>query len=156
MKKHSCFYLIFISIFFVSVLSYAFNVNANALLGKWKTADGDAIIEFYKCGNKYCGRIVWAKEPNKKDIHNPNPSLRNRPLLGATILTDFVFNGNNEWIDGRIYDPNNGKKYKCKLTMDSKDRLKVRGYILCSIFGKTTIWKRVNSIPKKIRRERHE
>ena len=138
------------SIFFAVIVN-AF--TGDAILGKWVTADGDAVIEFYKCGEKYCGRIVWAKEPEKKDIHNPDPSLRNRPLLGATILMGFRFNGKNEWKGGRIYDPDNGKKYKCKLSMKSKDRLRVRGYILWSLFGKTTVWKRVKSLPQKINKE---
>lgn len=145
----------FINIFLFTILACAF--SANDILGKWVTADGDAIIEFYKCGAKYCGKIIWAKEPDKKDIHNPDPSLRNRTLLGSTILTGFVFDGNDEWKGGRIYNPDNGKKYKCKLTMSSKDRLKVRGYLLWPIFGRTTVWKRLSSVPKKLeRRNDHE
>ncbi len=139
----------------VPILAHAF--TADDILGRWLTADGDAVIEFYKCDTRYCGRIVWAKEPEKKDIHNPDPSLRNQTLLGSTIFTGFVFNGDNEWKDGRVYDPDNGKRYKCKISMDSEDRLKVRGYLLCPIFGRTTVWKRIGSTPKKLaRRKGHE
>ncbi len=146
-KNFFIFTIILISTLLLAVIVNAF--TGDDILGKWITSDGDAIIEFYKCGGKYCGRIIWAKEPEKKDIHNPDPSLRTRPLLGATIFTDFVFNGNNEWKGGRVYNPDNGKRYKCKLTMESRDKLKVRGYLLCPIFGRTTVWKRIEFIPKK-------
>ncbi|RLB11828.1 MAG: DUF2147 domain-containing protein [Deltaproteobacteria bacterium] len=137
--------LFFLSFLFISV-AYAF--QADDILGKWITTDKDAIIEFYKCGNKYCGKIVWAKDPDKKDIHNPNPALRNRTLLGATILEGFVFNGKDEWVGGRIYNPDDGKKYKCKLTMDSENVLKVRGYLLVPFLGKTVEWKRISEFSK--------
>jgi len=137
----SCFILLLIS-------SLSFALDPDAIIGKWLTSDKDAIIEFYKCGKKYCGRIVWAKEPNKKDIHNPDPSLRNRPLLGATILEGFEFNGKNEWVHGRIYDPDNGKKYKCKLKIDKDGILEVRGYMLIPLFGKTVKWTRVDQVRK--------
>ena len=156
MKKYLFIFAIN-AIYMLSVFILAHAFSANDILGKWVTADGDAVIEFYKCDTKYCGRIIWAKEPEKKDIHNPDPSLRNRTLLGSTIFTGFVFNGDSEWKNGRVYNPDNGKKYKCKLSMDSKDKLKVRGYLLCSIFGKTTVWKRIESIPKRLeRRKEHE
>jgi uncharacterized protein (DUF2147 family) len=134
----------FLSFAFFSFVSCVFAFQADDILGKWITSDKDAVIEFYKCGNKYCGKIVWAKEPDKKDIHNPDPSLRNRPLLGATILEGFVFNGKDEWVGGRIYNPDNGKKYKCKLMMNSQDVLEVRGYLLLPFLGKTVEWKRIN------------
>ena len=137
--------LFFILFFFISI-AHAF--QADDILGKWITTDKDAVIEFYKCGDKYCGKIVWAKDSDKKDINNPDPSLRNRPLLGATILEGFVFNGKDEWVGGRIYDPDNGKKYKCKLMMDSDNVLKVRGYLLVPFLGKTVEWKRINEFSK--------
>jgi len=139
-----------ISLFFILFLfiSIANAFQADDILGKWITTDKDAVIEFYKCGDKYCGKIVWAKDSDKKDINNPDPSLRNRPLLGATILEGFVFNGKDEWVGGRIYDPDNGKKYKCKLMMDSDNVLKVRGYLLVPFLGKTVEWKRINEFSK--------
>jgi len=142
-------FLILLTFIFVFISIYTYAFSPDAILGKWLTADGDAVIELYKCDGKYCGKIIWAKNPTKKDIHNPDPSLRNRTLVGTTILKEFIFNGDNKWTGGRIYNPDNGKSYKCKLSMDSKDKLKVRGYILYSLFGKTTVWRRVKSIPKE-------
>ena len=44
------------------------------------------------CGDELCGTIVWLSEPTlpdgrvKKDVSNPDPSLRDRTILGLTIL----------------------------------------------------------------------
>jgi len=49
----------------------------------------------------------------------------------------------DEWEDGTILDPKNGKVYDCKLWVDEDDPniLNVRGYI--AFFFRTQIWKRV-------------
>jgi uncharacterized protein (DUF2147 family) len=129
--------------------------EADNILGQWFTTDGDAIIEFYRCDSKYCGRIIWSRDPNyppndemgmggqpRVDRFNPDPRLRSRPIVGLTILKDFTFSGGNLWKDGTVYNPDNGKTYKCKLTLISKDRLEVKGYIGIPLFGKTSVWTR--------------
>ena len=80
----------------------------------------------------------------KKDKENSDKELRSRPVLGLEILTGFVFD-DDEWEDGDIYDPKNGKTYSCymKFNDDTKDELKVRGYIGFSLLGRTTYWTRV-------------
>ena len=40
-------------------------------------------------------------------------------------------------------DPTTGKLYKCFLALEGNDKLKVRGYIGVSLFGRTQIWNRV-------------
>ena len=51
--------------------------------------------------------------------------------------------GYSSWSGGRIYNPEDGKTYKCKLTLQDDGTLKVRGYVGMSIFGKTQIWRRL-------------
>ena len=41
--------------------------------------------------------------------------------------------------DGTIYDPKSGKTYSCKMTIDG-NKLKIRGYIGISLFGRTEVW----------------
>ena len=83
-------------------------------------------------------------EPNLDD-KNQDESLRSRPVMGLLLLTDFVFDGDDEWEDGKIYDPKSGKTYSCYIEFhdDSKNELKVRGFIGVSLIGKTTYWTRV-------------
>ena len=53
-----------------------------------------------------------------------------------TIVTDMVKDG-NEWEDGEILDPKNGKVYDCKMWVED-GKLKVRGYI--AFFYRTQTW----------------
>ncbi|HBB58478.1 MAG TPA: DUF2147 domain-containing protein, partial [Chitinophagaceae bacterium] len=36
----------------------------DAIVGVWKTGEGNAMVRIYKNGEKYQGKIVWLKEPN--------------------------------------------------------------------------------------------
>jgi uncharacterized protein (DUF2147 family) len=129
--------------------------NPDALLGTWLTGEGNGMVEIYKNGDKYQGKIVWLKEPldpktgkPKTDINHPDKSVHDRPVLGLVNLWGFVFAGQDKWEKGHIYDPKNGKEYKCVITLKDKDTLDVRGYIGITLIGRTDIWKRQAGIPK--------
>jgi uncharacterized protein (DUF2147 family) len=134
--------------------------SGDEILGIWKTYDNrgnlESSVEIYKEKDKYCAKIVSLTEPNwpagddqnmagkaKSDRHNPNVDLRSRPIIGMQIMQDFIYNaGKKIWEGGRIYDPGNGKTYKCKFTLTSPNQLEVRGYIGISLLGRTEIWTR--------------
>ena len=131
--------------------------NPDAILGKWLNAKGTAQVEIYIEGGKYFGKIVWLKEPvypaddkrgmggqTKVDRENPNPALRTQPLMGLLLLRNFEFARDVLWERGQIYDPENGKDYRCKMTLTSPDVLRVRGFIGISLIGRTEVWTRVN------------
>lgn len=135
--------------------SPALSANADDILGVWYNGEKDAQVEIYKCGDKYCGKIVWLKEPNypegskdgdpgapKTDHHNPDLQLMKTPIIGLRIVHDFKFAGDNLWRDGKVYDPKNGKTYKGKMTLVSPMQLDLRGYIGISLIGRTTSWTR--------------
>lgn len=61
--------------------------------------------------------------------------------VGLKVLRDFVPVAENEW-QGEIYNRENGKTYRCKMTLQSPDELSIHPYIGLPIFGKTQIWKR--------------
>jgi uncharacterized protein (DUF2147 family) len=128
--------------------AYTSMVNAqtksDALLGEWLSEKKDSRFLIYKQDNKYYGKIVWGTGSDTKDSKNPNLKLRNRELIGLTILYDFVFDGEDTWEDGTIYDPREGKTYACKINMKSENELNVRGYFGISMFGRTEVWTRVN------------
>jgi len=130
------------------------------ILGVWNTAEGRSRVEVSNCGDRYCGRIIWLKEPNyppndkqgmagqvKVDRKNPDPQLRTRALLGLEILKDFHYDG-TQWTDGTIYDPKKGKTYRCKITQVDNGTLNVRGYIGISLIGRSTQWTRFTENPK--------
>jgi len=129
--------------------------DGDAVLGSWLTADGKARVEIVKHGDVYDGSIVWLKEPNypvgdkdhmdgqvKVDRENPDPALKTRPIIGLPLISGFKYADDNVWNDGHIYDPESGKLYSCKMTLMMDGRLKVRGYVGFSLFGRTEIWTR--------------
>ena len=42
-------------------------MNAQDVLGKWKLEDGTAIVEVYKSGDAFNGKIVWLEKPTEPD-----------------------------------------------------------------------------------------
>jgi uncharacterized protein (DUF2147 family) len=135
--------------------------DGDAILGLWATdpegGGGEAHVEVYKENGRYFGKIIWLAEPTyppddpkgtpgeeKIDLNNPDPDLQGEPVVGLLITKDFVYKGKGQWHKGTIYDPDNGKTYKCKIKYgDDENVLKVRGFIGVSLFGRNTYWTRV-------------
>ncbi|MBO5591358.1 MAG: DUF2147 domain-containing protein [Prevotella sp.] len=112
---------------------------AQDIKGKWLTEAGDAQVEIYEQNGKMNGKIVWLeKGPDTKDVHNKDEKLRSRKLMGVNILSGLT-KKDDKWEGGRIYNPKNGKNYKCAIWLDG-DKLKVRGYI--GFLYETQTWKR--------------
>jgi uncharacterized protein (DUF2147 family) len=127
--------------------AFAQPAEAEKALGYWYTGDKDAKMYIYKCRDGYCGKIYWLKEPNepdgtpKVDKNNPDEKLRDRPLQGLEIMTGFVYDGDLEWEDGEIYDPESGSTYSCLMELSEDGQsLSVRGYLGLSLFGRTETW----------------
>ena len=137
-----------ITTLFYLISSVLFAQNADAVLGVWKNGEGTGMVQIYKKGEKYYGKIVWLKVPNdadgkpRTDVNNPEPKLQSRTIKGLENLRDFVYKGQNKWEDGRVYDPKNGNDYSCEMKLIDDNTLEVRGFIGVSLFGRTDVWKR--------------
>ena len=122
--------------------------DAQRVLGAWYTEDQRARVEIYECEDGYCGKISSLKEPNnpdgtpKLDTENPDASLRSRPIVGTNILTGLEYEGEGEWDDGEIYDPESGKTYSCLMELKDENTLEVRGFVGLSLIGRSQTWKR--------------
>lgn len=57
------------------------------------------------------------------------------------ILKNFLFR-EGKYSDGQIYDPDSGKTYDCMMWLEGL-KLKVRGYVGVSLFGRTETFERV-------------
>lgn len=121
---------------------------AQDVIGKWKLADGTAIVEVYKSGDSFNGKIVWLQNPTEsdgtpaKDDNNPDKSLRSRQIMGLNMLSGLKKTG-DEYSGGKIYDPGNGKTYNCSMKVEG-DVLKVRGSLdKKGLIGRTMDWFRV-------------
>lgn len=117
--------------------------KSDAIIGNWINEKKDTKFQIFKKENRYYGKILWGKGDQTKDVKNPELKLRNREVIGLVILNDFVFDDDNTWSEGTIYDPREGKTYSCKITMSNNDKINVRGYLGISMFGRTEIWTRI-------------
>jgi uncharacterized protein (DUF2147 family) len=136
--------LIVAALFFTTIF-YAQN---QSVLGKWKTIDDEtgkakSIVEIYEKSGKIYGKVVEILEVEHKNnvCSECSGSDKNKPILGMIIIKGLTKEG-SEYTNGKILDPKNGKTYKCFVTLEAKDKLKVRGFIGISLFGRTQYWYR--------------
>ena len=135
-----------------AVMAQAPPGEADRLIGVWEPSNGKARVKVEKIGAKYYGKIVWLREPNdpatgqpKVDKNNPDEALRSAPIRGYRMLKDFTYQGNGEWAEGTIYDPENGSTYSCVITLKDDNTLDIRGYIGVKTLGRTDVWKRLQT-----------
>ena len=133
----------FILLVFLSC--FALETLAQSIVGKWKTIDDEtgkpkSIVEITIKDGKAFGKIIKLfREPGE----DPDPICddctdhrKDQKVIGMTIITDMV-QDDDEWEDGEILDPKNGKIYDCRLWVED-GKLMVRGYI--AFFFRTQTW----------------
>ena len=119
---------------------------SQTIFGKWKTIDDETgkekgMVEIYEHKGKVYGKIIEIFEQNKKHLkcEKCDGDDKNKPILGLVIIKGLTKN-EDIYDGGKIVDPKNGKKYHCKITLDGKDKLIVRGYIGIPLFGRSQTW----------------
>lgn len=117
--------------------------------GNWLTEKQDGIVEIYRCaGDQLCGKVAWFRmrpsdpNPEARDIRNPDPALRRRPLCGLTFMTGFRQTEPGHWEDGAIYDPESGNTYHGTIKLQADGTLRLHGYIGISLLGRSEVWTR--------------
>ncbi len=139
------------TIFFsLTVLLISFQIDAQSIEGRWKTIDDNSgkersIVEIYKKGNKYYGKILnLFREPGEDpdpicDKCDEDDSRFKKKVIGMEIIQEMEFDEkDNEYVNGTILDPENGNVYDCKLWIGDDGNLKVRGYV--AFFFRTQTW----------------
>ncbi|MBF0695485.1 MAG: DUF2147 domain-containing protein [Flavobacterium sp.] len=143
MRFQSMFLLLFL-------LSNIVAISQSAdVIGKWKTIDDEtgkpiSVVEIFKKNGKIYGRVseIFDAKSRDKSCEKCPGEDKGKPFMGLTVLRDLVQNG-DEYSDGHILDPKHGKLYKCYITLEDDNKLKVRGYVGVSLFGRTQYWHRV-------------
>ncbi len=131
----------------VVLLLFCFNAKGQGILGTWesyddKTKEKTALIEIYEAKGSYLARIL--KAYNAEDdakCEKCEVEKKDQAIVGLTIIESLKKEG-EEYSGGTILDPESGDTYNCFLQLVTKDKLKVRGYIGLSIFGRTQYWLR--------------
>lgn len=125
---------------------------SDPLIGLWmirdeRTGEPRALVRIALQGDEYRGII-------EKGLRGPNAESpycdkcegerRGRPLLGMTILSGVKQEGEG-YGDGEILDPDSGKVYDCRLTLQKDGRqLLIRGFIGTPLIGENRTWYRVD------------
>ena len=133
-------------VFCIGTLLWGSISLSQSIIGKWKTIDDEtgkqkSIVNIYQKGDRYFGRIEKIfPEPGG----DPNPTCDNcegdrkdKAIVGMEIIDGLKKSG-DEYKNGTILDPANGKVYDCKLWVNDEGNLKVRGYLY--FFYRTQTW----------------
>ena len=135
------------------------------VIGNWRTVGNSSQLEIYPCGEKLCGKVVWLKNPNyihaedgpvgtiKVDRKNPDPALRNRPILGLQVIEGLTAVNDGSWEKGKCYDPESGNTYKCRMHLTSPEKLEMRGYVGIPLFGRTYVLTRESNQTSRLKAE---
>ena len=115
--------------------------KAEDALGVWRNPENGSNVEFYKCGESVCGKIVKVVDGQKTDDKNPDAAKRNRPIVGLVIMQGAKKTGDNKW-SGKLYNRENGSTYSGTVTVKSKNELDLSGCV-AMVLCKTLTWTRV-------------
>jgi uncharacterized protein (DUF2147 family) len=131
-----------------AVVLAARSAFATGLLGDWLTQDEDAALTIADCGGPLCGRIIWLENARdrggsvRRDDNNPDPAKQGQRICGLVVIRDLKPTGPNTW-GGEVYNPQDGKTYRGRITVLSESTLRLRAYIGLPIFGRSQTWTRV-------------
>ncbi len=122
---------------------------SQSVIGKWKTIDDNtgeprSMVEVFERGGKVYGKItkLFRKsgedpDPLCDDCETEDPRYLKK-IIGMEIIEGLI-KDDQEYGDGSILDPENGKVYRCKIWVEDK-QLKVRGYL--GPFYRTQTWQK--------------
>lgn len=126
---------------------------AQDISGLWsqiddKTGSSKAVLEIKKNNDgTFSGTIVEVTpRPGyvpKKNCQNCPAPFTNKPILGLEVLQGLKQDekNHNQFENGKILDPLNGKIYSSRARLSSNGkRLSLRGYIGVSALGRSQTW----------------
>jgi len=133
------------------LIAFSSTMNAQTIFGNWlsknkDTGTIDSVIKVYKKDGKVVAKIIEIKDTSRQNAvcELCEGKNKNKPILGLNILTGLE-KQDDEWSGGTILDPRNGEVYQCYIELVKPNKLKLRGYIGISLFGKTAYWERAES-----------
>lgn len=139
------------------LMSYT-TLQAQSPIGLWKTIDDEtnkprSLVRIYEEDGKLYGRVEKLflepgedPDPVCDDCDEDDPRYNQR-VMGMIVMEGLereTKGDDSSWEDGKILDPENGKVYGCEASLQSADKLKIRGYIGFSLLGRTQYWYRQN------------
>lgn len=127
------------------IFSTVLLAQRSSVIGQWKTVDDNtgksrSVVEIYEKDGKVYGKIVkLIRDPHEDQdpvCKACTDHRKGKKVIGMEIISGLEKDG-NEYTDGEIMDPVNGKSYNCKIWIED-GKLKVRGYI--AFLYRTQTW----------------
>ena len=110
------------------------DLAAQDIAGKWitindRTGEAGSVVESVVEGDRALGyvRMLVRQERLKSHCDLCKDDRKDQPIVGMQILRGLQRDG-DEWVGGRILDPQEGKIYDCKMWVED-GHLKLRGYV---------------------------
>jgi len=137
----------------VAVLAATTGVaQAQSPVGLWRTIDDEtgkerSYVRIVEVDGKLHGTVeklfAFPGDNPEHLCDKCSGERKDKPIVGMQILWDLKDEG-GVWKGGYILDPNNGKTYRCKMTVSGDgQQMDVRGYIGISLIGRTQTWFRL-------------
>ena len=131
-----------------SVGAQQLSPKLESAIGHWQVVNSDGSpggkVDTYLEGGKLFGRVTELRPGRKpQDVcEKCSGAYRDKLILGMVIMRNFHPEG-DDWVEGTVVDPENGKEYKGKIWAVGKDKLKMRGFVGISLLGRTETWVRL-------------
>ena len=131
-----------------SVLGQQLTPKLQNAIGRWQVVNSDGSpggkVDTYLVNGKLFGKVTEVRPGRTpKDVCDKcSGEYKNQLILGMILMRDFHSDG-DDWVDGTVVDPENGKEYKGKIWAVGKDNLHMRGFIGISLLGRTESWVRL-------------
>jgi uncharacterized protein (DUF2147 family) len=131
------------AVLFLSACTVA-QTAGDSIIGRWHTEKRQAMFDFYRCNHEYRARMYPLEKPDLLDTNNQVDSLKMRKLIGITTVHGLTYDSKGKrWVNGKVYNPENGKTYSCNCVVSEKGTLLFRGFLGLSVLGQTQTWTRV-------------
>jgi uncharacterized protein (DUF2147 family) len=99
------------------------------ITGNWQRGDGNARVSVTRCGNAFCARNTWIRDPNSGE------------KVGHVLVMN-VKPTNNTMLAGTAYDPQ--RKLNLSATVSvSGDSMTTRGCVLGGVVCRSVSWTRI-------------
>ena len=154
MKSTQPKYLIALALALFALVSVAaaraqqLSPKLQSAIGRWQIVNSDGTpggkAETYLVDGTLFGKVTEVRPGRTpKDLCNKcSGEYKNQPILDMIFMRNFHPDG-DDWVDGAVVDPENGKEYKGKIWAVGNDKLGMRGFIGISLFGRTETWVRL-------------
>ncbi|WP_047534252.1 DUF2147 domain-containing protein [Methylotenera sp. N17] len=138
---------VMLSMFLLAPLAWADTTP----VGLWKTIDDTtgkprSLIRISENNGEYSAVVekgLRETDTGEAVCDKCTDERKGQKIIGMTIAKGLKKNG-TKYDGGEILDPESGKLYKCKMTLDeSGNKLEVRGYIGIALIGRSQTWHRV-------------